>query len=179
MKRFILIACLIAFLAAPAFSEWRLDAGFTAPRGTGLVLGGGSINDIDGFQIENWPFIPIPELGAYYFGELGPLRLAAGIRVFSAIVESVAWPNAVLEFQADHFVLEAQLGGGFFLPFGALGTQFTGGKVFIPDLSAWYCLGKKGNLRLGAGLIGIYVPELLGDGIPCLLYFGGKVTVPL
>jgi hypothetical protein len=178
MKRTIFVILVAVLLAIPAFAEWRIDAGVIVPRGVGATIGG-ETQTTDAETLMNWPFIPIPDAGFYYVGEAGPVRLGIGARAFSALVETVVWPNALLEIAAGPVTIEAQMGGGLFAMFGILGSQFETGKVFIPDVSAWFNLGKKKIFRLGGGLIGAYMPELLGDGIPFLIYFGGKVAVPL
>jgi len=169
------MAILLALVAVPALgSQARLDLGFFAPRGVG-VSGDSDINA----AMADWPFIPIPDIGIYYQGDVGPLKLGIGARGFSAIVETFAWPNAYAEFNIGPLALEAQFGGGLFAMFGLAGTDFATGKVFIPDLSAWFKLGKKGVIRLGGGAMGVYVPDVVGDTMPFLIYFGGKAAIML
>jgi hypothetical protein len=172
MKKFILIALVVAALAMPAAAQGRLDIGFFAPKGFG-VSGGGDINS----ALAKWPMIPIPDLGLYYQGDLGLIKLGIGARAFSAIVETFAWPNAYAELDIDFLAIQAQFGGGVFAMFGVAPSQIATGKVFIPDLSAWVKLGKKGVIRLGIGAMGLYIPEVLGDTVPFLLYLGGKAAI--
>ena len=53
------------------------------------------------------------------------------------------------------------------------------GALFLPDLSAWFKLGKKQNLRLGGGILGLYLPELTTEGFGFVYYLGGKVAINL
>ena len=178
MRRMISVICLAALFAIPAVAEWRVDAGVVVPRGFGTSIGGETMTS-DAETLMNWPFIPIPDAGIYYVGNAGPVRLGIGARAFTALVETVIWPNALVELDVGPVVIEAQVGGGLFAMLGVLGTQVQTGKVFIPDVSAWFKLGKNKRFRLGGGLIGAYMPDLLGDGLPFLIYLGAKVAVPL
>jgi hypothetical protein len=169
------LVLLLALVAVPAASsQARLDVGFFAPRGVG-VSGGGDINT----AMANWPFIPIPDIGIYYQGDVGPLKLGIGARGFSALIETFAWPNAYAELNVGPLAIEAQFGGGLFAMFGLAGTDFVAGKAFIPDLSAWFKLGKKGVIRLGGGAMGVYIPDVTNNTMPFLIYFGGKAAIML
>jgi hypothetical protein len=175
------LAIVIAFgMAAvqPAASQGRLDIGVIVPRGAGITLGGSSTTTL-GSDLGSWPFIPLPEAGLYYQGEVGPLKLGIGARAFTLILETILWPNAFAELDLGRVAIEGQLGGGAFLMLGLLPTDLQFGKVLIPDLSAWVKLGKKGVFRLGGGLIGLYVPDTFGDGMPFLFYLGGKAAIML
>jgi hypothetical protein len=173
------LACAIALVAIPsASSQMRLDIGVMVPRGAGITIGGATSTTL-GSDVGNWPFIPIPEAGLYYQGDLGFLKLGIGARAFSFILESIVWPNAYAELDLGRVAIEAQVGGGAFLMFGLVNPDPTFGNVVIPDLSAWLKLGKKGVFRLGGGVIGLWVPETFGDTMPFLIYFGGKAAIML
>jgi hypothetical protein len=179
MKKSLVVLMILVLLAAPAFAQWRIDVGAIVPRGAGLSIGGSTETMIGGVDMESWPFIPLPEAGLYYTGALGPLTLGIGARAFTLIVETFLWPNAFAELNFGPLALQAQFGGGFFAMFGII-TAAEFGQVFIPDLSAWFKIGKKGNLRLGGGLVGLYMPEITDtDAIPFLYYLGGKVAIQL
>ncbi|MGA2546906.1 MAG: hypothetical protein ABSF43_10185 [Rectinemataceae bacterium] len=174
----VLIIIGIALVAIPSITaQARLDVGVIAPRGAGLTLGNGTTDF--GSQVDSWPFIPVPEAGLYYQDDLGFLKLGLGGRAFTMIFETIVWPNAFAEFDFGKVAIEAQFGGGAFLLFGLLPAQANIGSYFIPDISAWYKFGKKGIFRLGGGVIGLYLPQVLGDALPFLIYLGGKVSVML
>jgi hypothetical protein len=162
----------------PIFAQARLDIGIIVPRGAGLAIGGDSSTGF-GTQVGNWPFIPVPEAAIYYQDDLGLFKLGIGARAFTFIVETIMWPNAYAEFDFGKVALEAQFGGGAFLLFGLLPTQANVGAYLVPDISAWYKFGQKGTFRLGGGLIGLYLPQVLGDALPFLIYLGGKVSLML
>ena len=173
MKKRGIVLVLALALAIPAFPQLRLDLGVDVPRGVGASNGATSIGTTAG----KWPFIPLPEGALHYqFLDLGVLKAGIGVRAFTLIVETIAWPNAFCEADFGPVAVEAQVGGGAFALLGiAESTQL--GKVFIPDLSAWVRLGS--SLRLGAGVIGLYVPEAFGDYVPFLIYVGGKIAIYL
>jgi hypothetical protein len=173
------VAIAIAFVVVqPAASEVRLDIGVMVPRGAGLTLGGSTTTTL-GENLGSWPFIPLPEAGIYYQGDLGMFKLGIGARAYSVILETILWPNAFAELDLGKVAIEAQIGGGAFLMLGMLPTEFQTGKVFIPDVSAWFKIGKKGNFRLGGGMIGLYATEAFGDAMPFLFYLGGKASLLL
>jgi hypothetical protein len=119
---------------------------------------------------------PFPEASLYWQFHVGPVRLAPGIRFFTFIVESVMWPNLIAEMQLGPVFFEGQLGGLAFVYFGLFsGLEF--GQVLIPDLSVWVGLGKKKQFRLGAGVIGLMVPEISTSSMLFAGYLGAKVSL--
>ena len=176
-----LVALVLAGMTLVAISslsaQARLDIGAIVPRGAGLTLGGGTTDT--GAFIGNWPFIPVPDVGIYYQGDLGLVKLGIGARAFSLLIETIAVPNAFVELDLGKVAIEAQVGGGAFLMFGILPTQANIGNYWIPDLSAWFKIGKKGSFRLGGGLVGLYLPEVMGNALPFLIYLGGKASLML
>jgi hypothetical protein len=178
MKRFVLVAALVAILAFPAFSQIRLDLGADVPFTIG-VIGGGTIetsSEVGDFLSHH--ILPFPEAALYYQFNAGPLKLAPGVRVFTFIFESIAWPNLMLELVLDPIFIQAQFGGLLFGMFGLLNDSEYG-KVFFPDLSVWVGLGKERRFRLGAGVLGMAMPELTTEGIGIVPYIGGRVSLLL
>jgi hypothetical protein len=174
-KKLLIVVAVLLVLSLPAFAGFRLDIGIDVPFGLGVS---GGANDF-GNVIGNIGFIPIPELGIAYLWNLGPVDLGVGLRAYTVILESIAWPNAIVELKLDPVVIEAQVGGGLFAAFGLVGNSVAWGQVLIPDLSAWFKLGKTGAFRLGGGIMGIYAPGALGNYMPWLVYLGGKVALDL
>lgn len=165
------LACALALIAIPlASAQARLDIGVDVPRGVGTLVGG----NLGGFAgVLDAAVFPFPEAALHYqFGE-GIVKAGLGARAFTFIVESVAWPNAYVEVDLGPFAIEAQAGGGAFLLFGLYNDALFG-RVFFPDLSAWYRMGKKQNFRLGLGCIGVFLPDYAGKALPFAFYFGGK-----
>jgi len=179
MKKSILIALLIALVALPSIAQWRLDIGVDVPRGVGAVVGSDVLNSEEAGTILSSSFFPFPEASIYYtFGGGTMLQAGVGLRCFTFIIESIAWPNIFAEFNFGPLAIEAQLGGGAFVVFGAYNNADFG-KVFFPDLSAWFKIGKKQAFRLGVGFIGIFLPEVTTETVPFVFYLGGKVALGL
>jgi hypothetical protein len=174
-KKLFIAAAALILLSLPAFADFRIDIGLDAPLVVGVSNGATGIAS----DLGKIPFLPIPEVGIYYFWGLGPVDLGVGIRAYTVIIESMAWPNLVAELNLGPVVIQGQFGGGFFAVFGAVGNDTAWGKVAVPDLSAWFKLGKNQNFRLGGGIMGIWAPNALGDYMPWLVYVGAKVALTL
>ncbi len=174
MKKTMLAVLMVFFLIVPAaYGQFRLDIGVDIPLAVGLSYEGEFINsEVSEFLTSH--ILPFPELGAHYFFTTGPVRVGLGVRGFTFIIETIMWPNAVVEFEAGRFVLEGQFGGGGFLFFG-LFSQVNTGAVFIPDLSAWFKLGE--TFRLGGGVLGLMTDAEGFDGVPMVFYVGGKAAI--
>jgi hypothetical protein len=176
MKRIILFVAFVAILASPVFSQVRLDIGVDVPMNI-YAVGGGEVqssSDVGSFLKQH--IFPFPEASLYYQFEVGPIKLAPGVRAFTMILESVLWPNLLMELAVEPVFIQAQLGGLLFLFFG-LENQADFGQVFFPDLSIWIGLGKERRFRLGGGLLGMYMPELTTEGMAVVPYLGGKVSL--
>jgi hypothetical protein len=176
MKRIILFVAFVAILASPVFSQVRLDIGVDVPMNI-YAVGGGEVqssSDVGSFLKQH--IFPFPEASLYYQFEVGPIKLAPGVRAFTMILESVLWPNLLMELAVEPIFIQAQLGGLLFLFFG-LENQADFGQVFFPDLSIWVGLGKERRFRLGGGLLGMYMPELTTEGMAVVPYLGGKVSL--
>jgi len=179
MKKSILIVLLIALVAIPSFAQWRLDIGVDIPRNVGLALGDSIQTSDEAGAALSSTFFPFPEAAIYYtFGGGTMLQAGVGLRCFTFIIESIAWPNIFAEFNFGPLAIEAQVGGGAFVAFG-LANSADFGKVFFPDLSAWLKIGKKQAFRLGVGVIGIFLPEITTEAVPFVFYLGGKVALGL
>lgn len=179
MKKSVFIVLLIALVAIPSFAQWRLDIGVDIPRGVGAVVGSDVLGSDAASAALSSTFFPFPEASIYYtFGGESILQVGVGMRCFTFIIESIAWPNIFAEVNLGPVAIEAQVGGGAFVAFG-LANSADFGQVFFPDLSAWFKLGKKQAFRLGVGAIGLFLPELTTEAIPFVFYLGGKVALGL
>ena len=170
---FILVMALAVTLSAGvALAQIRIDVGVDIPRGFGNVSGG--VIDTGTIDFLDKTILPFPEAGLYYQFDLSMIKLCVGVRCFTFIVESIFWPNAIAEVHLGNFVIEGQMGGGFFGIFGVVNSSTTG-KVFIPDLSAWYKIGNV--FRVGGGAIGLFFPETKLDILPFVYYLGAKFCI--
>jgi hypothetical protein len=177
MKRFVLALVFAAILAFPAFSQVRLDLGVDVPMTIGVIGGGKIETSSEAGEFLREHILPFPEASLYYQFNVGPLKLAPGVRAFTFILETVLWPNLMAELAlADRVFIQTQLGGLLFLVFG-LYSDAQYGEVFLPDLSVWVGLGKERRFRLGGGVLGMALPELTTEGIGIVPYIGGKVSL--
>ncbi len=176
MKHLVIIVAFILLLVSPVFSQVRFDLGFDVPMTVGTITGSGvtTSSEIGNF-LKDHPF-PFPEASVSYQFNLGPVKLAPGIRLYTLILESIFWPNLLAEVQLGPVFIDAQLGGLFFGIFG-LFNNFDFGKVLIPDLSAWLGLGKERRFRIGGGVLGLALPELSTEGMLIVPYLGVKIAL--
>lgn len=176
MKHLVIITAFILLLVPPAFSQVRFDLGFDVPMTVGTITGGEvTTSSKIGTFLQDHTF-PFPEASVYYQFNLGPVKLAPGIRLYTFILESIFWPNLLAEVQLGPVFIDAQLGGLFFGVFG-LFSNFDFGKVLIPDLSVWIGLGKERRFRLGGGVLGLVLPELSTEGMLIIPYLGAKIAL--
>jgi len=176
MKRSLLVLLIIASLVAPAFSQMRIDIGADIPRGLGITVDGDTEISQETVDFFTTYFIPFPEAAIYYQYDLDVMKLGIGARAYTFIVETIIWPNAFAELNLGRVAIEAQVGGGLFGLIG-LYNSIEAGAYFFPDISVWYKLGKKQSFRLGLGAMGLYMPDLLDDGMVFAYYIGGKVAL--
>ncbi len=171
----VLVLALVAIIGANSVSaQVRLDLGVAVPRGFGS-LSGGELFTADVVEFLDKTILPFPEAGVYYQlgGEM--VKFGVGGRFYTFILETVFWPNIFAEISlGDHFVMQGQIGGGLFGYFG-LTSGFSSGAVFFPDISAWFKIGKV--FRVGAGALGLFLPELDSDTVPYVWYLGLKLCL--
>jgi hypothetical protein len=176
MKKSIALALALVALGGAAFAQLRLDAGVIMPVRVSVALDGSSLeigSDVGNFLAGT--LFPFPEGAAHFQFDLGTVKLGVGARAFTFILETIIWPNAFAEVDLGPVVLEAQLGGGAFLLFGLV-SKAQLGEVFFPDLSAWFKIGAKRSIRLGGGVIGLYLPDQTSR-LPLTFYLGGKIAL--
>jgi hypothetical protein len=170
LKKYILVAVLAALCLVSVSAQARLDLGIDIPLRISAVVEGSEL--AGGIDV---PYtFPFPSAGLYYTFGAGPLKLGVGARMYSLILVSALWPNAIAELDLGPAILQAQLGGGAFMFFG-LASSIQTGAVFMPDLSAWFKLGK--TLRIGGGAMGLFIEELAGAAMPVIFYLGVKAAI--
>lgn len=174
-KKTLIVVALSVLIAGHAFSEWRIDVGADVPWGIGAVvsdLGGSSQTNVN--VLQNFVFL-VPEGNFLYQFPIGPIKLGAGVRAFSLVLESVAWPNAFAEVNLGPVAIDLNLGGGIFFLFGLYNNIATSSLV-IPDLSAYFKLGK--SFRIGGGGIMFYDMDssTRGSIVPYSIYLAAKFS---
>lgn len=176
MRKKTLVAIVLGvILAGHAFGEWRIDVGADIPWGIGTVVSGYGDTSQGGVNVlQNFVFI-VPEANMLYQFPVGPVNLGVGVRAFSLVLETIAWPNAFAEVNVGPVAIDFNIGGGAFLFFG-LYTNLTTSAVIIPDLSAYFKLGK--IFRIGLGGMLFYNPQTVGNigYVPYTIYLSGKFS---
>lgn len=172
MKRLIIASLLFFFIfLSPVFSDMRYDLGLSVPLTVGAVHDGEvtEFGEIGSFLQEH--ILPFPGFGISYQFEFGHLNLAAGIKGYTFILETIFWPNLLLELDYQPLFLNVQFGGGAFALFGL----YNGGStsfVYFPDISAWVSLNESGTFRLGGGILGMGINENDADVFLYIPYVG-------
>ncbi|TFG85193.1 MAG: hypothetical protein E4H20_00965 [Spirochaetales bacterium] len=173
MKKLSLLFLMLALIAAPAaFAQFRIDVGFNAP----MLIGIENLDGPEGDPVEVPSFIPLPFGQISYNMDLGALSVGAGLRAYTLIIESLAWPCAYVEFDVDPVVITLSGGGGFFLYFGVLGNGTLDMHMFIPELMAHFKLGKFTRLGIG-GMTFIGLENQ--DVFPYIIYGSLQFSFPL
>lgn len=176
MKRLAVLTIMLVVLITGVFSQVRIDAGIAVPIGIGAVLDGTSLEMSNtAGEFLSRTFLPLPEAALHYQFDLGAIKMGLGARAFTFILETMIWPNAFIEYDFGTIVAEAQVGGGAFLLLGLV-NDFQSGQVFFPDLSVWMKLGAQKNIRVGTGVIGVFLPEQ-NSTVPFVAYISGKITL--
>lgn len=146
MKKLAILLALVLLVAVPAaFSQFRADIGFNAPISIGFSSPELGVESLDVLN-----FIPLPFGQIAYGLDLGPITVGLGLKAYTAIVLSVAWPTLFVELDLDPIVLTASAGGGLFMFFGVIGAGTLDTNMFIPELAAHLKLGRVARLGLGA-----------------------------
>ncbi len=172
MKKIAILVALVLLVAVPAaFSQFRVDIGFNAPISVGF-----SGFDLGGEAVDVPSFIPLPFGQISYGLDLGPITVGLGLKAYTLIIESLAWPTLFVELDADPVIITASAGGGLFIFFGAIGSGTLDTHMFIPDLAAHLKLGRVARLGLGVmTFVGSEDQELF----PYILYGSLQFSFPL
>jgi len=155
-------------------SKVRLDLGIKAP----LEIGIEGLTDEEGNAID--ASIPIPEFlpipSGMIAGQLGlgPIKLGAGLNVYSVIVQTLVYPAIYAELDIGFLVAQLNVGGLAFGTFGMAGSGFSTSDLLIPDLSAHL---KLGIFQLGLGVAAFTSSTVTEDVFPYIAYLSAKVSL--
>ncbi len=162
----VLILLLGLAVAAPVMADSQVDIGVNIPGWIGLSVDGERVT-------EQIPFrIPVPDLMYNYFFDVGPVKLGGGVRVWTLILATGAYPIVSAEFETRRLILNAHLGGlvfGYLTPFPE-GSGIETGRVFLPEISAAFRLTDW--FSLGVAALGVRVPEVTDDRGHLINVFG-------
>jgi len=173
MKKCMATLFILALAAAGASAQFRIEVGIDAP----LYLGITTLDNPTGgdtIQIPN--FLPFPSAQLAYEADLGFLRTYFGVKAYTFIVESIAWPYFGLETDLGPLTLSGSVGGFAFAIFGLYNT-FQTGMFFVTDVAVHYRLGQ--HLRLGVGAMGLMGQSAFSVATPYAVYASAKLTFPL
>lgn len=178
-KRWFLLGLVFLLSASLAFAEFGFELGAQIPIGMGALSDSLGLSSDYADIISVAGFLPIPTASLLFQGGLGSFKLGGGIRVYSLILASMAYPQIQAELGLGNLSLDLSL-GGFLLGYYAIGGH--GGletiDLMLPELSLWYSLGARKLFRVGLGAIGfIPISFDLSSGMPFLFYGGFKVAL--
>ena len=176
MKKTVFFILIVLIIVPSAFSQFRLDMGVKVPVSLGVKFSELAGNTDTSYNIiKNFTFL-FPEVAGTYQFNLGPVKLGAGVQLYTLILESIAWPMAFAEFDFSPvipLVVNAKLGGLAYMLFGLYNHAGTGNLV-IPELNAYFKLGK--SFRLGGGVMVFTSKDFTSDTFPYALYLTGNFS---
>ena len=143
---------LIGFLGVfPAAADTQVDIGLNIPYIVGIET-----DDADANEVLDYAFL-IPDVKVNYFFNEGGIRLGVGARLFTLILETMAYPILTVEAEFDKLVLSAHAGGGAFLFFGLL-NDIAFENIYLPEVTVAYKLGER--FSVGTGALLFMAPEV-------------------
>ncbi len=147
-----------------AAANVQFDIGLNVP-----FLYGISFQDNDDIQKYSEYAFVIPDLKLNYFWGTDTLRIGAGARAFTAIVETLAIPIVTAELNMNPLRFTASLGGQAFLLFGIY-NNIIFENIFVADVNAAYKVNDW--FHVGAGATGLFLgdAELFQETIPYTAY---------
>ncbi|HEY9593298.1 MAG TPA: hypothetical protein VHE79_02415 [Spirochaetia bacterium] len=151
----LIVVVLLAGTAVTVSAQLRLDMDITVPVYLGFTASSGVSQGV-----WNSYFIPLPNARlAWQFGD-GLIDGGVGLRMFTYIIENIAYPEAFVELNVDRFTFAANVGGYGFLEFGLLSSLLQEAGVgnlsgfhnlIIPDVSAQFRVNDW--FRVSAGVL--------------------------
>ncbi|MDX9826837.1 MAG: hypothetical protein RBT73_03745 [Spirochaetia bacterium] len=177
-KRWFLLGLVLILSTSMAFAEFRFELGAQIPIGAGALTSSLNLSSDYADIVSVAGFLPIPTVSVLFQGELGSFKLGGGLRIYSLILASIAYPQIQAELGLGDVSLDFSLGGlllGYYAIGGLGGIE--GIDLLLPELSLWYSLGARKLFRLGVGAIGLIPTDFNISGLPFLFYGGFKVVL--
>ena len=153
-KKTVIIGLVVILLGAalPAAADSQVDIGLHIPYYIGVEA---EDDEDDMGAALDYAFL-VPDLKYnYFFNERG-IKLGVGTRLFTIILESMAYPIITLETDVGPFTLSGHVGGGVFLFFGLFNDIGTG-HYYLPEVSVAYRFSESFSIGTGAGFF--FAPE--------------------
>ena len=162
-RNVILILVLAIVAIGPVVADSQVDIGVNIPTAIGLTYRdpdtGETVSVSDELRIR----IPIPDLMYNYYFGFDNLKIGVGARVWSVLLITAGYPIVSAELQVGPLLANAHIGGGIFGYTSIGGSGIESGRVFLPEISALFRFNDW--FALGAGFLGIMVPELTTEGM--------------
>lgn len=151
-KKTVIVGLIVILFGAalPAAADSQVDIGLHIPYYIGIEA-----EDEDAGTAFDYAFL-VPDLKYNYFFNESGIKLGVGARMFTVILESMAYPIVTLETDIGPFTLSGHVGGGVFLFFGLINDIGTG-HYYIPELSVAYRFSESFSIGTGAGFF--FAPE--------------------
>jgi len=177
-NRWLLIVSIFILSTSAVYGQLSFELGATVPLGVGAITN--SIDSSEDFTavIPLAGFLPLPTASVLYQTKVGQFYLGGGIRAYSLILATLAYPYLQAGLSLGNLSIDLGLGGLL------LGYVLVGGKsglspvnLMLPEISGWYSLGHRRLLRVGAGILGIIPANLDIQGLPIVAYGGFKIVL--
>lgn len=151
-KKITIIALVLVMMGAalPLAADSQVDIGLHIPYYIGIET-----EDEDAGAALDYAFL-VPDLKYNYFFNESGIRIGVGARLFTVILESMAYPIVTLETDIGQFRLSGHVGGGVFLFFGLFNDIGTG-HYYLPEISVAYRFSESFSIGTGAGFF--FAPE--------------------
>ncbi len=177
-KRLFLLGLVLLLSTSLAFAEFNFELGAQIPIGIGALTDSLGLSSDYEDILSLAGFLPIPTASLLFQGGVGSFKLGGGIRVYSLILASIAYPQLQAELGLGDLSLDFSL-GGYFLGYYAIGgySGLENINLLMPELSAWYSLGKRKLFRIGLGALGFIPTDFDLSGMPFVFYGGFKVVL--
>ena len=175
MKKIIFAGIIILVAISGVSSQVRLDLAIEVPKAAGFNADSGNELFDGSVDFFSQYTLPIPSAMAAYQFSLGPIHTGIGLKAYSAILLSLAWPYAYAELDLSPIVINVGIGGGAFMVFGMVNTINTA-NVFMPDFHIAYKFGD--TFRLGIGAVGITGELFDSSGaFPYVFFLTGRFSM--
>jgi len=173
----VLAVLVLTVCGAGLYADGKVELGFKAPFAAGigdLELGGGGSTAISAPIPE---FLPIPYAMAGGDLDLGPLYVGVAAKLYTAIVQSVIYPELYAGIDLEGVQIQISSGGLFFGTFGVAGSGTFVGDLLLTDLSVSFEVID--DLYIGVGAIAFTSTAYSGEAFPFLAYVSAKVDLEL
>lgn len=175
MKKLILLGFIVILTIPGAFAQVRLDLAIEVPVILGITAKSNDSNLNDSINLlKDIGTFTFPSAMVAYQFPIGPVKTGIGLKAYSIIFETIAWPYAYVELDLSPIVINAGVGGLGFLWFG-LWNNAAGSNILIPDIHIAYKIGK--TFRLGLGAIAFTGIEGLESVVPYTIFLTGRFSI--